>query len=106
MVVGFMCVGAVVAGGAKIFGKTFDVWRRDGLVTFVSGAHVHRADSAGVHCCDYRRPRWSANRIGRKGVGISAALFGEAVEIGGVGVIVAIAAKVRADIFAANPEDI
>ena len=67
---------------------------------------MHGAERAGVHSGDNRGASGGTDRERDKGICIPAALLGESVEVWCHGVVIAITAKVGADIFTTYPEDV
>jgi hypothetical protein len=99
-------IRAVVTGHSEVLGETSDVRGRYTFVTPERGAHVHRAECAGVDSSDNRRTRGGTDREGDKGICVPATLSGEAVKVWRHGIVIAIAGKVGADIFTTYPEDV
>ena len=106
LVIGLRVIRAIVTGHSEVLGETADVSRRYTLVTPERGPHVHRAEGAGVHSGDNRGTCGGTYRKGDKGICVTAALRGEAVKVWCHGVVIAVTAKVGADIFTTYPQDV
>jgi hypothetical protein len=99
-------IRAIVSGHSEVLGETANVRGRYTFVTLQGGAHVHRAECAGMDSCDNRGTCGSTDRKWDKGICVAAALRGEAVDVWCYGVVIAVATKVGADIFTTYPQDI
>ena len=115
-------VGAVVAGGAKVFGEAADKSRRqalvagnvlvgcwilgDGCLARVAVPHLHGADAGAEHAGDQRRAGRGTDRRSGECVVVDDPLAGEPVEGGSRHGGVAIGADPRAHILDRKPEDI
>ena len=94
-------VGAVVAQLTQVCRVHFKALRQAGHAAHVLGAGRGRVDAG-----DDRRARRCADRGGRAGIGVAQTALGQAIDVGGGGVCVAVAAKVHTIVLAGNPEDV
>ena len=101
LVIGLRVVRAVVSGGPEIFREALDLRRRHG-----SRPHVHGADGGRVHAGDDRRAARRADARNREAACVASALGGQIVDVGTRGVGVAVAAQVRADVLATDPQNV
>lgn len=101
VVVGLGVVGAVIAGEAEVFGEAADIVGGDDV-----GAVVLAADGGGVHAGDDGVAAGGTDGSGGEGAVEADAFGGEAVEVGGGGVIVAVTVEIGADVFGGDPEEV
>ena len=71
-----------------------------------TAAHVLGAGGRGVEAADDRRAGRRADRNGRPNVAVDQAACGEAVQVGGGGVLVAVGAELGSVVLAGDPEDV
>ena len=101
LLIGFDVVRAVITGCSEVFAEAFYIRRRHALA-----AHVVRADSGRIHPGDNARPCRGTNARVRIRVGVTHTLGRKGIDVRRYGVTISIAAQVRADVLATDPEDV